>query len=95
MLSSLGVRSTVILGVTPLRMSKERERWAVPSGDGERERLHPLKLPPLCWTIEILEILKILCWSIEILEILCWTIEILEILCWTIEILELEQVLRT
>jgi hypothetical protein len=26
MLSSLGVRSTVILGVTPLRMSKERER---------------------------------------------------------------------
>jgi hypothetical protein len=47
MLSSLGVLSTVIFGVEPIRTSKERERWAVPSGDGERERRQPEKLLPL------------------------------------------------
>jgi hypothetical protein len=55
MLSSLGVRSTVILGAPPtaapiplpILTSTERERCAMPRGEGERERRQPEKLFPL------------------------------------------------
>ena len=47
MLSSLGVLSTVILGVEPVLTSKERDRLAAFRGDGERDLRHPEKLPPL------------------------------------------------
>ena len=43
-LSSLGVLSTVILGIRP---SIERERTPIPTGEGERDRRRPEKLEPL------------------------------------------------
>lgn len=46
-LSSLGVLSTVILGIRP---SIERERTPIPTGEGERDRRRPEKLVPLCKT---------------------------------------------
>ena len=46
-LSSLGVLSTVILGIRP---SMERERTPIPTGEGERDRRRPEKLVPLCKT---------------------------------------------
>jgi hypothetical protein len=46
-LSSLGVLSTVILGIRP---STERDRTPIPTGEGERDRRRPEKLEPLCNT---------------------------------------------
>lgn len=46
-LSSLGVLSTVILGIRP---SIERDRTPIPTGEGERDRRRPEKLVPLCKT---------------------------------------------
>ena len=54
-LSSLGVRSTVILGIRP---SMLRERTPIPTGDGERDRRsRPEKLLPLCKT-SFIDIIK-------------------------------------
>ena len=48
-LSSLGVLSTVILGIRP---SMERERTPIPTGEGERDLRRPQKLLPLCKTAQ-------------------------------------------
>lgn len=61
-LSSLGVLSTVILGIRP---SMERERTPIPTGEGERDRRRPEKLVPLVVLVRWFLCTRLTFWKLE------------------------------